>query len=65
MEGIILENVQFDGNLHIPNCILIFKYYLEYSEKTTDLSQVTDKKCCIGYTSPRTGFDLSYFDSQR
>jgi hypothetical protein len=39
MEGIILGNVQFDSNLHIPNCILIFKYY---SEKTTDLSQVTD-----------------------
>ena len=35
----------------------------EYSEKTTDLSQVTDKryhiKCCIEYTSPWMGFKLT------
>jgi hypothetical protein len=32
----------------------------EYPEKTTDLSQVTDKhKCCIDYSSPWTGFELT------
>ena len=34
----------------------------EYPEKTTDLSQVTDKlitHCCIEYTSPSAGFELS------
>jgi hypothetical protein len=34
----------------------------EYSEKTTNLSQVTDKiitKCCIKYISPWTGFELT------
>jgi hypothetical protein len=32
-----------------------------YREKTTDLSQVTDKfitYCCIKYTSPLVGFEL-------
>jgi len=27
-KGIILENVQFESNLPVPNCILIFRYYL-------------------------------------
>ena len=27
-KGIILGNVQFESNLPVPNCILIFKYYL-------------------------------------
>jgi hypothetical protein len=34
----------------------------EYSEKTTNLSQVTDKiitKCCIKYISSWTGFELT------
>ena len=34
----------------------------EYSEKTTDLSQVTDKlyqKCCMEYTLPWVGFKLT------
>ena len=27
-KGIILRNVQFESNLPVPNCILIFRYYL-------------------------------------
>ena len=27
-KGIILGNVQLESNLPVPNCILIFKYYL-------------------------------------
>jgi hypothetical protein len=27
-KGIILGNVQFEGNLPVPSCMLIFKYYL-------------------------------------
>ena len=27
-KGIILGNVQFESNLPVPNCILLFKYYL-------------------------------------
>jgi hypothetical protein len=27
-KGIILGNVQFESNLPVPNCMLIFKYYL-------------------------------------
>ena len=38
----------------------------EYLEKTTDLSQVTDKlyyiiKCCTKYASLRAGFELKTF----
>ena len=37
---------------------------LEYPVKTTDISQVADKLnfitlCCIGYTSPLAGFELT------
>ena len=27
-KGIILGNVQFESDLHVPNCMLIFKYYV-------------------------------------
>jgi hypothetical protein len=42
-KGIILRNVQFESNLPVPNCILIFRYYLYMQVK----GYVTKLECRI------------------
>jgi hypothetical protein len=41
------------------NEVMYLKWKQEYSEKTIDLSQVTDKLYHMKYTSPRVGFELT------
>ena len=49
-KGIIFLNVQFENNLPVPNCILIFKYYLYI--------------CKLKDTLPNLNAGLQYLNSE-
>ena len=50
-KGIIFRNVHFESNLPVPNCILIFKYYL-YTCKLKDKLPIHIPFCIIIFDDP-------------
>ena len=49
-KGVIFLNVQFEGNLPVPNCILILKYYMYI--------------CKLKDTLPNLNAGLQYLNSE-